>query len=262
MCGGFFLGSVEHISFLLLLITLAGMSLVIGSGCVFNNVIDRDIDQLMEHTRNRVLVRGLISPSLAIIYGIVLGIAGFLILYYGTNLLTVLLAAIGWLVYVVIYSLVMKRKSSSGTLIGGIAGAIPPVVGYTAVTNRFDIGAIILFFILFFWQMPHFYAISIYRLNDYKAAAIPVLPLRKNIRYTKMVMLLYTIAFLAVTLLPAVFGLAGYIYSGCALILGLIWVYYAIQGFKAPNDRLWARKMFLFSILSITLLCMVMAIKF
>lgn len=262
VCGGFFLGSFGHINLLLLLLTLLGMSLVIGSGCVFNNYIDRDIDRLMERTRNRVLVKGLISPKLAIVYGIILGILGFALLYAATNPLTVLLAAIGWFVYVVVYSLSMKRKSSSGTLVGGIAGAIPPVVGYAAVTDRFDVGAILLFLILFLWQMPHFYAIAIYRLQDYKAAGIPVLPLRKNIYYTKVVMLLYVIAYALVTLLPTYFGYTRYAYFVTALILGVIWFCYAIEGITAKDDKAWARKMFSFSILSITVLCIVMAIKF
>ncbi len=260
--GGFFLGSQTHINFWLLLTTLVSMSLIIGGGCVFNNFIDRDIDHLMERTKNRVLVQGLMSGKVAIIYAIVISIAGFTLLYQQTNPLTVLIAFIGYFFYVVIYSLCMKRHSSYGTIVGSISGAVPPVVGYCAVTNRFDMGAVILFAILALWQMPHFYAIAIYRLNDYRAAGIPVLPLKRGMRYTKISMLIYTIVFAGVSILPTAFGYTGYIYFTLASILGLIWITLAVLGLKnTDNDRTWARKMFSFSILNITLLCIAMAVK-
>jgi protoheme IX farnesyltransferase len=261
--GGFFLGSSTHISFWLLLTTLASMSLIIGAGCVFNNYIDRDIDHLMERTKNRVLVLGLMSGKAAIAYAIVLSFLGFGLLYQQTNLLTLVIAAIGFFFYVVVYSLAMKRHSSYGTLAGSVSGAVPPVVGYCAVTNRFDMGAVILFAILVLWQMPHFYAIAIYRLNDYRAAGIPVLPLRHGMRYTKITMLLYTIAFALVSVLPFVWGYVGYVYLSIASILGLIWIVLGIQGFTADSsdDVSWARKMFTFSLINITVLCIAMAIK-
>lgn len=261
LCGGFFLGSFGSIHFADLIVTLIAMSLVIGSGCVFNNVIDRDIDELMERTKNRPLVKGLITPQLALVYATILGVLGFIILYYATNPLTVLMAAIGFFFYVVVYSLCMKRKSSSGTVIGAISGAMPPVIGYTAVTNRFDLGAVILFLILFFWQMPHFYAIAIYRLKDYQAAKIPVLPWRKGIRYTKITMVLYTIAFAIIAIAPSYYHYAGHFYFIGALALGLIWVILGIQGLFTSKEITWARKMFLFSIINITLLCIFMAFK-
>lgn len=259
--GGFLLGYQSHFNILLLLITLIGMSLIIASGCVFNNFIDRDIDKLMERTKERVLAQGQMSGTIAIIYAIVLGILGFAVLYAGTNPLTVLVAFIGWVFYVVVYSLWLKRKSGYGMIVGGIAGAVPPVVGYCAVTNQFDIGAILLFIILFLWQLPHFYAIAIYRLNDYKAAAIPVLPLRKGIHYTKVSMLIYIAAFTLAAITPSLFGYTGYIYFAVALILGITWFCLALQGFKSQNDIPWSRKVFFFSIITITLLSLTMAIK-
>lgn len=260
LCGGFFLGSQRfHLG--LLLAALLGMSLVIASGCVFNNLIDRDIDSLMERTKNRVLVQGLISTKIAILYALVLGLLGFLILYLFTNPLTLLFSAIGVLVYVGAYSLYFKRKSNLGTIVGGIAGAVPPVVGYCAATGRFDLGAVLLFVILFLWQLPHFYAISIYRLSDYKAAAIPVLPLRKNIHYTKMSMLIYIAAFTVATMLPSFFGYAGLVYLIAAFGLGVTWFCLGLRGLSTTADKIWARKMFLFSIINITLLCIMMAVK-
>ena len=260
LCGGFFLGSQRfHLG--LLLAALLGMSLVIASGCVFNNLIDRDIDSLMERTKNRVLVHGLISTKIAILYAIVLGLLGFLILYLFTNPLTLLFSAIGVLVYVGAYSLYFKRKSNLGTIVGGVAGAVPPVVGYCAASGRFDLGAVLLFVILFLWQLPHFYAISIYRLGDYKAAAIPVLPLRKNIHYTKMSMLIYIAAFTLATMLPSFFGYAGLVYLIAVFGLGVTWFCLGLRGLSTTADKIWARKMFLFSIINITLLCIMMAVK-
>ena len=245
----------------LLFNTLIAMSLVIGSGCVLNNYIDRDIDLLMERTRNRVLVKGLMSTKIALLYAVVLGILGFALFYFETNPLTFWMAFIGWFVYVVVYSLAFKRRSNYGTLIGAIAGAIPLVVGYCAVTNRFDLGAILLFLILFIWQMPHFYAIAIYRLEDFKAAAIPVLPLQRGFAYTKKSILVYTVLFTIVAVMPTVFHYAGVIYGVVALALGIMWFVMGLQGFHTTDDRIWARKMFLFSILNITVLCIAMAFK-
>ena len=237
------------------------MCFVIASGCVLNNYIDQDIDPLMERTKNRPLVTGLISNRDAILYAILLGILGFLILLVQTNLLTVSVAFLGFFVYVVVYSLFLKRKSTWGTTLGGIAGAVPPVAGYCAVTNRFDIGAVILFLILFLWQMPHFYAISIYRLKDFSAASIPILPLKKNIPYTKACMLMYIVLFTLASIMPSLFGYTGIIYFIAALGMGIVWFCLGLQGLKIGNDLKWARKMFLFSIINITVLCLLMAVK-
>lgn len=261
ICGGFFLGSQYTINFWLLLSTLIGMSLVIASGCVLNNYIDRDIDRVMERTKNRVLVLGLMSGRTAILYAIILGIAGFAILYFTTNLLALSLAILGVVFYLIFYTLCLKRTSTYGTLIGGISGAVPPAVGYCAATNTFDAGAIIVFLILFLWQMPHFYAIAIYRLNDYKAAGIPILPLKKGIHYTKISMLLYIAAFLIVSVMPSVFGYTGMIYFAVALCLGLLWLGWGLLGLKSKEDTSWARQMFIISLIVITLLSFMMVVK-
>jgi len=285
VCGGFFLGATHsalhnsnHTSFfslfLLLIITLISMSLIVGSGCVFNNIIDRDIDKLMDRTCNRVLVQGLISPKIAFIYAVFVGLAGFLLAYLEINLWAFYIAALGWIFYVIVYSLFLKRKSTAGTLWGSISGAVPPVVGYCAAVNYFDWGALSLFIILFLWQMPHFYAISIYRLKDFTAAKIPVLPAIHTMLYTKITMLIYIISYALATLVPFFLGYAGYIYLIGSSVLGVIWMIYSVQGFKikfqdpnnptpeeiSKNNR-WAKKVFLFSILDITLLCILMGIN-
>lgn len=259
--GGYFLGSQNHFYFLPFLAALIGMSLIIASGCVFNNFIDQDIDVLMERTKNRPLVTGSISGKVAIIYAVILGIVGLGVLYFFTNLLTVLTAVVGLFFYVVVYTLWLKRRSIYGTIIGGVAGAVPPVAGYCAATNRFDSGAVVLFLILFLWQIPHFYAISIYRLKDFTAASIPILPVEKDIRYTKLSMLVYIVAFTFACIMPTILGYIGIIYFVAALSLGLVWLLLGIQGLKTKDDAAWARKMFLFSIVNITLLCVMMLVK-
>lgn len=254
MCGGFFLASHRHFDFWLLITTFIGMALVIACGCVINNIIDSDIDSLMERTKNRVMVNGGLSIRAAILYAILFGFFGFLILFAETNNLTTLIAAIGLFFYVVVYTFVFKRNSVYGTVVGGISGAVPPLVGYCAVTNTFDSGAFSLFMILFLWQMPHFYAIAIYRLNDYSNASIPVLPVEKGIMYTKLNMLVYLIGFVIAAIMPTVLGYAGEVYFFIALTLGVIWLLIGLYGLIAKDDRKWARQMFLFSIILITVL--------
>lgn len=251
VAAGFLLASRGTINLWLFLATLIGMSFVIASGCVFNNYIDRDIDVKMERTKDRALVKGLISSHGAIIFGIILGLVGFLVLALYTNILTVSVALAGFFVYIVLYSLWAKRNSVYGSLIGSISGATPPLVGYCAVSNHFDGGAVILFLILVLWQMPHFYAIAIRRYDEYAAAGIPVLPVKKGIRATKIQMLLYIIAFIVAALMLTVFGYTGYLYFTGVALLGVVWLFLCIKGFRTNDDKRWARKMFLFSLVVI-----------
>lgn len=255
---GFFLAAQTHPNLPLLGWTLLGILLVMGSGCVFNNYIDQDIDKLMKRTKNRAIVQGKLSNKAAILYGIFLALTGLFLLLWKTNVLTTLVAAFGLFCYAVVYSLYYKRKSVHGTLIGAIAGAIPPVVGYTAVSHTLDLGAWILFAILFFWQMPHFYAIAIYRLQEFQAASIPVLPSRVSLKFTKTTMNAFIIGFTLVSMLPTLFGYKSLYYLICALVLGLIWLVIGIQGFFTDKEIPWAKKMFAYSIANITLLSFAM----
>lgn len=262
VAGGFGLASQGSYNFILLLATLVGISLIIASGCVFNNIIDRDIDSLMERTKERVMVKGYLAPKVALVYGILLGCLGAWVLYHWANILTVYVALIGLFFYVVVYSLWFKRNSIYGTLIGSISGSIPPVVGYCAVSNKLDLGALILFGLLSVWQMPHSYAIAIFRFNDYSAAGIPVLPVKKGIQIAKRNMLLYVITFMLISSLLTIYGYTGQYYLVAALAVGFWWIRLASSGFnKLTNDISWARKMFGFSIIAITLLSVMMALN-
>lgn len=259
--GGFLLAANGSIDYSLFIATLFGVSLVVASGCVFNNVIDRDIDKKMERTKNRVLVRGLISLKVTLAYAALLGIAGFALLYIAANPLAMWLAVIGFIVYVGVYSLYMKRHSVYGTLIGSLSGAAPPVIGYCAVSNQFDAGALILLLIFSLWQMPHSYAIAIFRFKDYQAANIPVLPVVKGISVAKHHITLYILAFMIATLMLSLGGYAGYKYLVVAAAVSLWWLGMALSGYKNLNDdRLWAKKLFVFSIVAITSLSVMMSI--
>ncbi|AIU87670.1 heme o synthase [Pectobacterium brasiliense] len=259
--GGFLLAAQGRIDYPLFFATLVGVSLVVASGCVFNNVIDRDIDKKMERTKNRVLVKGLISLKVTLVYASLLGIAGFALLYIAANPLAMWLAVMGFVVYVGVYSLYMKRHSVYGTLIGSLSGAAPPVIGYCAVSNQFDAGALILLLIFSLWQMPHSYAIAIFRFKDYQAANIPVLPVVKGISVAKHHITLYIVAFAVATLMLSLGGYAGYKYLIVAAAVSVWWLGMALSGYKnAIDDRVWARKLFVFSIVAITSLSVMMSV--
>lgn len=239
---GFLFATQKTFDIYTFLVMLTGLALVIGSACVFNNIIDRKIDKKMKRTQNRAMALGKISILHASFYGLSLGIAGFLILWKLVNPVSSVAAMVGFFFYVVVYTY-SKRITVNATLIGSISGAIPPVVGYAAVTNYIDIGAIILFLIMTVWQMPHFYSISIFRIEDYRAASIPVLSIIKGIPRTKKEIVVYIFLFLIVSILPYIFGYRGILYFIITLLLGLYWLYLAFFQRSLPSDK-WAGKIF------------------
>jgi heme o synthase len=242
------LASKDHIYFWLLIETLGGMSLVIAAACVFNNYLDRDIDKKMKRTKKRALATGLISTRSALVYASILYLGGSLILGIFTNWLVFSLGVISIFFYVVIYGWA-KRQSVYSTLVGSIPGAAPPVAGYLAVTNHIDAAAVILFLILVFWQMPHFYAIAMYRYRDYKAAGLPVLPVKYGMKAAKLQILAYVAAFTVVCAMLTIFGYTGYIYLGVVTGLGLYWLWRGLQSYKSSTDEKWGRQMFLTSLI-------------
>jgi protoheme IX farnesyltransferase len=249
--GGIALASSGTYDLKLICATLIGLSFVIASSCVFNNCIDRKADREMARTQNRPLATGAISVKHALIFASALAVLGTYLLATFANLLAVSVALLGFVFYVIFYSF-SKYHSIHGTLIGSIAGAVPPIVGYTAVCNRLDLGAVIFFAMMVLWQMPHFYAIAIYRIKDYTRASIPLLPIVKGVHATKVQILVYAIAFLAASLMLPVFQYTGKVYTVATGGLGAVWVWMAVQGFNSANDQVWARKMFLFSLVVIT----------
>lgn len=253
------LASRWHIDFNLFIGVLLGTALVIASACVFNNYIDRNIDKKMNRTKKRALVTGEISTRAAMLFASLLGIAGFRLLLVYTNNLVALIGLVAFLDYIVLYGWA-KRHSVHGTLVGTIAGAAPAVAGYCTVTGRFDFGAFIIFMIMVFWQMVHFYAIAIRRAKDYKAASIPVLPVVKGVRETKIQMLLYTIAFIFAVIDLSLRGYAGWTFAIVMAVLGITWLYKGLKSFKITDNVLWAKHMFLFSLIVLLALSVMLSL--
>lgn len=252
--GGFFLAAQGSIDFLLLLITLIATTLVVASGCVINNVIDQDIDQKMQRTQNRALVTKTVLPSVALVYATVLGLIGFSMLWFFVNAYAFGFAILGFIVYVVLYSLWTKRTTIHQTIVGSISGASPPVIGYVAVAQQFDVAALLIFLAYALWQMPHSWAIAIYRYEDYRNANIPILPVARNIRRTKIECLIYVILFTAVLNGLYCFGYTNILFLMIFNLLCGYWIYLSFVGFTVEDDQLWARKYFLYSVILITAL--------
>lgn len=257
---GFLFASSGNVDGWLLIATLAGVVFVIASACVFNNYIDRSIDMQMARTKSRATVTGKIPGAYVIGYGALLGILGFALLAQYTNGLTILLGLIAFVFYVIIYA-IGKRKSVHGTLIGTIPGALPPVAGYTAVTNELDGAAALLFLIMVFWQMPHFYAIGMYRKQDYMAAGLPILPVKQGFVATKYQMVVYVVGFIIVSQLLVVFGYASYFYATVMLLVGLGWLRIARTAFTIYDDVKWAKQMFGYSLLALLTFCAAIALE-
>jgi len=253
MTCGFVLASKMAFDPVLFFITLLGLSLVIGAACVCNNYSDQSIDIKMQRTKNRPLVQGSVLPKNALLFAFFLASTGFSLLHCYTNYLTTYVAAFGFAIYVFAYGF-LKARSTHATLIGSLSGATPPVVGYLAVTNTFDTAAFLLYSVVVFWQMPHFFAIAMYRVSDYAAAGIPVLPVVRGSFTTKCNMLAYVVAFGFSASLLTLFGYAGYISLMTTLLLTAYWLWLSFQGFSVSDDILWAKKMFFYSLVVIMVL--------
>jgi len=254
---GFFLAGGASAS---LLPVLVGMALVIASACVLNNCLDRDLDRRMRRTRNRALARGAMSPRAACIYAAVLGLAGFGLLAARTNGLALGMALAGFVVYVVVYTLIMKRRSPWATWVGSLAGAAPPLAGYGAASGRFDAGAVVLLLVFGLWQIPHFYAIAVSRLDDYTAAGIPVLPAVRGVDATQRQIITSILAFTAAAAMLGIAGYAGSGYLVVAVTCGLVWLALACCGRAVAGDRAWARRVFVASLVTLCAVSAMMAI--
>mgnify|MGYP001159209967 CR=1 FL=1 len=246
--GGFWLASKWDIDWWLLVWTLIGTTLTMASACVFNNYWDRDFDMKMERTRDRALPQGRIKPSFVLGYAVVLGVAGEAVLFGLVNALTGWLGLLGMFVYIVVYTMWLKRTSTWSTSVGGISGAMPPVIGYCAVTGEVDAGAWMLFAFLFLWQPAHFWSLAIRRREEYKAAGFPLLPVVKGVARTKLQMLPYIALLLPVTILLYTFDYAGIYYLILAVAFGVVWLAHALSGLNARDDEKWAKTDFLISV--------------
>lgn len=257
---GFLLASQGQINIVLFVTLCLGMTLVIASACVLNNYLDQDIDTKMARTKKRALVRGDIKGRNAVIFSIVLGLVGLALLVLFTNMLVVAIAIVGFVDYVVLYGMLSKRLSIHGTLVGSISGAAPILAGYCAVTGVIDAGAVIVFLILFLWQMPEFYSIAIYRRKEYAAAGIPVMTVVKGVKSTVVQIFIYTFLFVVSLAMLTVLGYTGVTYFVVMMGLGLYWLWLAIVGLTADDKDAWSRKMFKFSLIILLAFCLMISI--
>jgi len=254
---GFLLAEQEGISFLLLVHTLLGTALVSAGASALNQVVERETDALMRRTAQRPLPAGRMDPDVALLFGVALGVAGLAELALGVNLLTALLGAVALAGYVFVYT-PLKRVSSLATIIGAIPGAIPPMMGWSAVRNEIDLAAWVLFGILFFWQMPHFLAIAWLCRDDYREAGFPMLTVSdpEGLRTARQV-LLYGAVLVPVSLMPSLLGLMGSVYFVGALALGITYLGFGI-GFARSRTTPGARWLMLASILYFPAVLLVM----
>ncbi|MFC4077693.1 heme o synthase [Salinithrix halophila] len=246
---GFWLGSGGNPDWVRFLMTLGGTALVIAGSCTLNNWIDRDIDRLMERTRYRPLPTGRITPAQALLAGFGLTTGGLLTLLYRVNEQSALLAASGALSYVVVYSLWLKRVTTWNTVIGSFSGAIPPLIGWVAASGTVNVGAWALFAFLFLWQPPHFFALAMLKKKDYQRAGIPMLPVVKGSRATRGQILFFVSILLPVSLWLHAVGVVGLGYFMVALVLGGIYLFLAMTGWRPDREERWARLLFRYSLI-------------
>ncbi len=258
--GGFFIGSPESVNWSALTGLAVGTLMIIAGSCVINNYLDRDIDVRMSRTRKRPSVRGVIPVKIAMIYAGSLLALGLLMLLWLTNAPTALIGFGGALLYTLLYGYT-KRHTPYATFIGAFPGATPPLAGYIAATGRFDLGALLVFSAMFAWQMPHFYAISLRRLEDYKAAGVPVMPAVKGLARTVWEMRFYGVAFIVLCFAISHYGYAGFMF-GCGTILaGLYWLAAMFSPYWRTDTTAVAKKVFLRSLAVLFVFCSLMVLS-
>ena len=225
-----------------------GIGLASSAAAVFNHVLDARIDIQMMRTRGRPLPQGKLTEKKALVFASVLCVVSMIILVFLVNPLTAVLTFCSLIGYAVVYTVWLKRATPQNIVIGGAAGAAPPILGWTTVTNEIDAGALLLFLIVFVWTPPHFWALAIARKEEYAKVDIPMLPVTHGEAYTRLNILLYSILLVLVTILPYLISMSGVIYLATALILDVIFLNYAIQMYRKPEDEGLPMKMFRFSI--------------
>ena len=246
---GMWLASGASLALDLVFTTLLGTGLASAASGAFNNYVDRDVDKLMARTRTRALPCSRLHPQQALWLGIMLSLWSFAILFYLVNPLTAILVQFTTFFYVVIYTMWLKRSSPLCTEIGGVAGAMPPVIGWAAVTNEVAWPALVMFLIMFIWQPPHFWALALLRKDEYRKADLPMLPVVSGDRATKVRMLIYTIALVPASLAMYYLQLVGLTYLVLALALGIAYLVLTIDFARKPITHKSTRKLFGFSIL-------------
>ncbi len=231
------------IAFIAILCTALGA----GSAASVNMWYDRDIDAIMQRTKNRPLVVGSVEPEEALSFGIVLGFLSISIMAICINLLSALLLAITILYYIFVYTMWLKRSSPQNVVIGGVAGSLPPLIGWSSVTNNLSAESFVLFMIIFVWTPPHSWALALYRLEEYRQSSIPMLPVNKGKAYTKKYIVFYSVLMVLISIIPFFLKMSNIIYLFTAFTLGLIFLYYVFNLFRDETNQA-AKKLFCYSI--------------
>jgi protoheme IX farnesyltransferase len=250
---GMFLATPGMVPLDLLAAATAGIALASGAAAAFNCLIEQKIDALMARTRGRPLPTGQVGSMQTAVFATVVGASGLGILYYYVNPLTMWLTFATFIGYAVIYTVFLKPATPLNIVIGGASGAMPPILGWAAVTNTISPQSLILFLIIFSWTPPHFWALALYRRNEYAKSGLPMLPITHGEEFTRLHILLYTIILVTVTLMPCATGMGGWIYLVSAVLLDAVFLAYAVQIYRSYSDDL-ARRTFRYSILYLTLL--------
>jgi len=250
---GMFLATPAMVPAGLLLSAIVGIWLVAGSAAAVNCLVEQKIDAVMSRTRRRPLPRGELTSAQTLAFAGALGVAGLWILYALVNPLTMWLTLGTFIGYAVVYTILLKPATPQNIVIGGASGAMPPVLGWAAVTGNVSPDALLLFLIIFAWTPPHFWALALYRTEDFAKAGLPMLPVTHGQRFTRLYVLLYTLVLFASSLLPFAYGMSGWIYLGAAVILSGVFVAYAVRLYVDYSDAL-ARRTFRYSIAYLALL--------
>ena len=250
---GMLLADPLRLNFEILILGNLGIALMSLSAGSINQLLDQKIDSLMQRTKRRPLVTGVLSTKNVVTYSFLMASTGFFILYYYINTLTAWLTFGSLIGYAFIYTLYLKRSTPQNIVIGGAAGATPPLLGWTAMTGQIDLIAIILFLIIFTWTPPHFWALALYRKEEYFAAKIPMLPVTHGEQYTRVHITLYTLMLTIVSFLPFIINFSSYFYLAGALFLNLIFIFYVLKMQISKNNFL-ANKIFNYSIIYLSAL--------
>ena len=235
---GMMLATPAMVPWQILVFGTTGISLLAAAGFAFNCLVERSLDAKMARTRARPLARGEVSATGIIVFASVLGLLGAWLLYVFVNPLTMWLTLATFVGYAVIYTMLLKPATPQNIVIGGASGAMPPLLGWAAVANEVTAPALALFLIIFVWTPPHFWALALYRVEDYRRSGLPMLPVTHGAEFTRLQILLYTILLVATTLLPFLIGMSGLFYLGCSMVLNAVFVRFAWQLWRRYSDKL------------------------
>ena len=252
MWAGMYLAATDSIPWWLWINATIGIAFMSGSAATLNHIIDHRVDAIMARTQNRPLPTGKVSMPAAWVFASALGMSGFIILFFGVNILTAFLTLLAAIGYSIVYSLYLKHATSQNIVIGGLSGAMPPLLGWTAVSGHLDPQGWLLVLIIFTWTPAHFWALCIHRLNEYKKVSVPMLPVTHGVPFTKINIVFYSLLTAACSLLPYVIGMSGQLYLVSVLLLNAGLLFYAFKLQFAAEDHAISLKTFQYSLIYLT----------